>query len=172
MRPDEISEANNLPLEVNILSLSSYSDQWSICANLKEKTAVVFLDVEMAFDHVWHGGHLHKLHQIGIALPILSKLIKSFLENRIFKVRQGENVPNSHPIIAVVPQGSCLSPTLYLVFTNDMPKNPKASISLFADDTLACTQTTETQKGLSLNCKNRFRWPPPNKRRENYRGCL
>lgn len=33
-----------------------------------------------------------------------------------------------------VPQGSCLSPTLYLAYTDDLPVHPTSQLALFADD--------------------------------------
>ncbi|KAL4143186.1 hypothetical protein QTP88_005546 [Uroleucon formosanum] len=33
-----------------------------------------------------------------------------------------------------VPQGSCLSPTLYLAYTNHVPLNQNARLYLFADE--------------------------------------
>jgi hypothetical protein len=38
-------------------------------------------------------------------------------------------------IEAGVPQGSVLSPTLYILFINDMPQTPGVSPGLFADET-------------------------------------
>lgn len=38
--------------------------------------------------------------------------------------------------MAGVPQGSCISPFLYSIFTNDLPVRLNAQVSLFTDDTV------------------------------------
>ncbi|CAH2244778.1 jg22786, partial [Pararge aegeria aegeria] len=38
------------------------------------------------------------------------------------------------PIQAGVPQGSCLSPALYSMYTDDIPALPGAVLALYADD--------------------------------------
>lgn len=61
--------------------------------------------------------------------------IQSFLKDRRFFVAVGKETSNHRPITAGVPQGSCLSPTLYSVYTNDVPCAPGTSLALYADDT-------------------------------------
>jgi hypothetical protein len=114
-------------------------DQISVGLNDKKHIAMVFLDVEKAFDRVWHDGLLYKLFQMNICVPII-KIIESFLSERSFSVRIEDQLSLPRGIKAGVPQGSCLSPTLYSIFTNDLPTIPKAKVALFADDTMFFTQ--------------------------------
>lgn len=55
------------------------------CNNLNSNihTASVFLDVEKAFDWVWHDGLIYKMSTLNIP-PWLIKTISSFLSNRSF----------------------------------------------------------------------------------------
>jgi len=110
-------------------------DQLAANSNRKLRTAAVFLDIEKAFDRVWHAGLLYKLHIMGTPTPLLN-IINSFLTNRTFSVRINTTLSSSRPVLSGVPQGSCLSPTLYLAYTNDVPLNQNARLYLFADDTM------------------------------------
>lgn len=117
------------------LQLTKLIDQISANLNQGIQTAAVFLDVEKAFDCVWHDGLLHKMLKMDIPLQLI-KIIESFLSNRTFSVKiEGQN-SSLRVARAGVPQGSCLSPTLFNIYTNDMPTVTKAHVSLFADDTM------------------------------------
>jgi len=129
------------------LQLLNFTDHLSINANNKEKTAAVFLDIEKAFDQVWHDGLIHKLLQIPVPFQLI-KTIKSFLSDRSFQVRVEDSISQIKNIAAGVPQGSCLSPLLYLVYTNDIPVNSNASIALFADDTLFYTKNKNHKRAI------------------------
>ena len=103
--------------------------------NRKYNSAVALLDIEKAFDSVWHKGLIYKLKQFNFPIVII-KLVQSYLTNRYFKVHMNGTFSSSKPIPAGVPQGSILGPTLYNLFTSDIPKFPPHSdLALFADDT-------------------------------------
>ena len=101
----------------------------------REKTVAVFFDVAKAFDKVWHAGLVHKLHKLNLP-DRLVRLVVSFLHDRTFRFRHEGTLSSPRPLKAGVPQGSVLSPLLYISFTNDIP-SPKngVQLSLFADDT-------------------------------------
>lgn len=107
-----------------------------VASGLEEKkyTSGVFLDVSAAFDKVWHEGLLFKLKKIlcNNYYPIL----KSFLEDRFFRVRQGSAYSDFKAIEAGVPQGAILSPVLYNIFTSDLPLSPDTMTATYADDTV------------------------------------
>ncbi len=97
-------------------------------------TGMLLLDVEKAFDSVWHEALLHKLLQRGCDI-FLARLIFSFLKGRTFQVKIGNITSNSHSIPYGVPQGAILSPTLYNIFTSDVPTSSFCKTATFADDT-------------------------------------
>ncbi|GBP24039.1 RNA-directed DNA polymerase from mobile element jockey [Eumeta japonica] len=88
--------------------------------NWGRRTVGVFLDIEKAFDRVWHPGLVFKLLNTQIP-PALVRTVASFLEGRSFFVAVEDATSDPRPIHAGVPQGSCLSPCLYGVYTDDIP---------------------------------------------------
>jgi ribonuclease HI len=94
-----------------------------------------WIDLQKAFDKVWTDGLLVKLQRYGIASNML-RWIRAYLYNRRARVtvdgHKGKKVLLRHG----VPQGGVLSPTLFLVFINDiidlMPKGIHAA--MYADD--------------------------------------
>jgi retron-type reverse transcriptase len=101
-------------------------------ANLKECTIAVLLDIERAFDKVWHDSLLHKLISLRLN-PSFIKLIDSFLSNRTCKVKIRNTLSHPVNIKAGVPQGSVLSPILYLIYCTDFPfaDQPRSKTSTF-----------------------------------------
>ena len=104
---------------------------------------VVFLDIEKAFDSVWHDALLYKLSLMRIPYGLI-KLIHSFLSNRSFAVCYDDRMSSMCAIEAGVPQGCVLSPILFNAYVNDVHPNPhscmlhinhaQALVYLFADD--------------------------------------
>ena len=106
----------------------------------KHKKAVgVFLDVEKAFDAVWLEGLKYKLGRPEIGIPTkMIRLLSSFLTNRHLRVHQNSAISNKIELKAGTPQGSALSPLLFIFYVNDTPKPPPGVlISKFADDMAA-----------------------------------
>ena len=106
----------------------------------KQKKAVgVFLDVEKAFDAVWLEGLKYKLGRPEIGIPTkMIRLLSSFLTNRHLRVHQNSAISNKIELKAGTPQGSALSPLLFIFYDNDTPKPPPGVlISKFADDMAA-----------------------------------
>src|SRR5678815_3334084 len=104
---------------------------FSVLRNYGEP-CVVALDISKAFDRVWHVSLFSKLPSIGIP-PSLCLLMSSFLSNRsISAVVDGAT--SSFSINSCVPQGSVLSPTLFLLFINDLLTCTSNSIHSYVDN--------------------------------------
>ncbi|KAK9878168.1 hypothetical protein WA026_021184 [Henosepilachna vigintioctopunctata] len=116
----------------------------------------VFLDVQRAFDQVWHSGLVQKLLNIGLPIHFV-KIIMSYLIDR--RIRVKVNNALSEPFIprAGIPQGSAIAPLLYLIYTYDIPQpdNILSHISLFADDTAIWT-TGRTSANCSRNMQRQL----------------
>ena len=111
-------------------------EESSISIKKRQITAALFLDAEAAFDQAWQDGIRYKLHN-QLKLPQrLVRLLSSFLTNRSLTVKVGNETSRSVEMEAGTPQGSCLSPLLYLILVNDIPGKvtETGSLSQFADD--------------------------------------
>lgn len=106
----------------------------SLRFNENKSSALTLLDLEKAFDSVWHEALLHKLkaHEFP---PFLLKIVSSFLTNRVSHVVVKGIKSKTFGIPAGVPQGSPLSPFLFNIFINDIPIPKHCKIAIFADDT-------------------------------------
>lgn len=94
---------------------------------------ILSLDIAKAFDRVWHKALLAKLLAFGVG-DTFNRWISNFLYSRSIRVVLDGISSSSFPIDAGVPQGSALSPTLFLIFINDLLSSTENSIHSFADD--------------------------------------
>ena len=81
---------------------------------------VVLRDVSKAFDKVWHTGLKYKLLQTRLPTCLL-KTVTDFLNDRTATINIDNYLGPLFPLKSGVPQGACLSPSLYSFYTHDMP---------------------------------------------------
>lgn len=115
--------------------------------------SAVFLDVQQAFDKVWHKGLLYKLKKL-LPAPYFM-FLKSYLHGRSFYVKVNNTNSNIYRINAGIPQGSVLGPILYTIFTYDMPCIDGVTVATYADDT-TFLHSSESMFEASLVIQNQL----------------
>jgi hypothetical protein len=96
-------------------------------------TLAIFLDCESAFDAVWTNGLRYKLFEINLPSKLL-RILSSFLDGRSLHVCVDGQESRIIFLRAGTPQGSCISPVIFIIFVNDLPASKKVHSSQYADD--------------------------------------
>lgn len=109
------------------------------------KTAIIFIDVEKAFDRLWARGLIMKCIQLKLPEWIVL-FINSFLSGRKFKVQINQEISEEKIIKAGVPRGSVLGPILFNVFIIDLQVPNPAKLALYADDAEVYVQETRVDR--------------------------
>jgi len=101
----------------------------------KHHTLAVWIDLEKAYDKVWKEGLRLKLRKNGVS-GCMYEWISQYLTNRRARVHVNGAYSRKKTLREGVPQGGVLSPTLFLIFINDiiseLPRNVQGAI--YADD--------------------------------------
>ena len=97
-------------------------------------TLAIYVDYQKAYDRVWHAALLTKLWRLGLP-PGMLKMILSWLKGRKAYVMFGEKTSEVFDMDIGLPQGSSLSPYLFIMFHSDLINCVGAHSShIFADD--------------------------------------
>lgn len=83
------------------------------------KTSVLFLDIKSAFNHVADEQLLAIMARIGLPVNLLS-WVRSFMRNRTLRCSFNGEIEDVSPIETGIPQGSPVSPILFLIYLREL----------------------------------------------------
>ncbi len=109
------------------------TNSWSSSLSCFGETFAVALDISKAFDRVWHKSLLSILLSYEFYLSLCT-FISSFLSGRSISAVVDGYCSQPKSVNSGVPQGSVLSPTLFLLFINDFLSITECPIHSHADD--------------------------------------
>ncbi|KAI0995575.1 hypothetical protein K3495_g12605, partial [Podosphaera aphanis] len=117
----------------------------------RQVASILSLDISGAFDNVSHDRLIHNLREKGIPRWV-SQYIRSFLEERTTSIVLGSFKGEQTPTYTGIPQGSSLSPILFLFFASTLLpalRTANSSAVGFVDDTNILTWSNTTEE----NCQ-------------------
>ena len=118
-----------------ITSLTNVTDTWY--KNIEEKriTVSLFLDLRKAFDSINHSILLSKIGKYGITQNELAWFTSYITDRKQYCYLGGKN-SKKQKVTCGIPQGSCLGPLLFILYTNDFENSLSTFYpNMYADDT-------------------------------------
>ena len=122
--------------------------------------AALFIDREKAFDSIWIDGLMYKLRETGKISYILN-IIDHYLRNRNLYIEIGENRSGSFKPEVGLPQGSILSPILFIFYIAEMFQECKGKTEKYADNAThvsAGDSIEEAHWHLQNDCEESTKW--------------
>jgi hypothetical protein len=128
----------------NILRLNRCARQ---ALDKSHHAAVIFFDIKSAFDSVWQDGLIYKMKDFRLPDYLIHWTI-SFLYKNTAQIELENQLSRPFEHNSGTPQGSPISPLLYIIFTADsMNATPfGVDYGLYADDTAIFTSSNTTSR--------------------------
>lgn len=117
----------------------------------KRKTSTLFLDVKGAFDHVAKNQLLAILQKLRLPASLIA-WVSSFLVDRELRLSFDGQLEEFSKIETGIPQGSPISPILFLIYIRDLFPNLASSIRVlsYIDDIALITSSTSLKKNIRI----------------------
>ena len=127
-----------------------------------KKVYACFIDYEKAYDNVWREGLYYKMMKLGITKNIIT-LIKNMYDKNKQSLKMNGHITDPIPTIKGLKQGCVISPIIFNMFINELPKcfnescqpvkinNTNISCLMYADDIVLLS---ESREGLIKSLKN------------------
>ena len=142
------------------------SDNWLASIDNSMFVGSVSIDCSAAFDLIDYDLLTDKLECYGFR-PSAILMMRSYLTSRSQRCYFNGTYSNRKNVDCGIPQGSCLGPLLYSIFTNDLPLAVKrASLTMYADDSTlyyAASTCSELNQVLTLELNRIYDWIKANK---------
>ena len=115
------------------------------------KTTALFLDIKGAFDHVAKNRLLAILKKLGLPFNLIS-WVSSFLSNRTLRLAFDGQIEGFSNIDTGIPQGSPISPILFLIYIRDLFPSLASSVKplSYIDDIALVVSTTSLKKNITI----------------------
>jgi hypothetical protein len=112
-------------------------------------TSTVFLDIKGAFDHVAQNRPLSILQKLGLPCSLIS-WVQSFLTNRLLHLSFDGQIEEFHKIAADIPQGSPVSPILFLIYIRLLFESTTNFSLSYMDDLSISASSTSLKKNIRI----------------------
>ena len=113
------------------------------------KTSTLFLDVKGAFDHVAKNQLIAILRDLKLPLSLIQWII-SFLNDRLLKLSFNQNIESFKAVNTGIPQGSPISPILFLIYIRGLFTTPSIKYLSYIDDISVTVASTSFYRNIGI----------------------
>jgi ribonuclease HI len=154
-----------LPKRSTMDLVASFTHEAEYALRQGKKISLVTLDVQGAFDALLRRRLLQRMRRQGWALSLL-RFVDSFLSGRRIRVRLEGATTEYSPVRCGTPQGSPLSPVLYMLYLAELLNADPTLRFGYADDVAiyrASNSLHDNAAKLAEDVREIFRWGDANK---------
>ena len=131
------------------LAITKVNELTGINQKYRDHMNIICRDVQKAFDKFWTQGLKYKVINIPDLPLIIQKILCSYVTNHTAQIQIENYKGDKINLESGVPQGGILSPTLYILYTRDIP--PPADVNnsdvIFANDITQIIQNLHDDRG-------------------------